>query len=71
MVLVDIGIHPEHVQVIRSNIGPESVAKRRDVQMSQFAPISGKKHGYSLRPVFQTPQYFLEVVDSIYETFYK
>jgi hypothetical protein len=32
MVLVDISIPSEHVQVIRSNIGPESVEKCRDVQ---------------------------------------
>jgi hypothetical protein len=42
MVLVDVGVRPEHVQVIRSNIGLESVEKCRDVQMSQFEPISGK-----------------------------
>jgi hypothetical protein len=34
MVLVDVGIHPEYVQVIRSNIGPESVEKCPDVEMS-------------------------------------
>jgi hypothetical protein len=32
MVLIDVGISLEHVQVIRSNIGPESVEKCRDVQ---------------------------------------
>jgi hypothetical protein len=32
MVTVDVGVHFEHVQVIRSNIGPESVEKCRDVQ---------------------------------------
>jgi hypothetical protein len=31
MVLIDVGVPPEHVQVIRSNIGPESVEKCRDV----------------------------------------
>jgi hypothetical protein len=32
MVLLDVGIPPEYVQVIRSNTGPESVEKCRDVQ---------------------------------------
>jgi hypothetical protein len=32
MVLVDVSIPLEHVQEIRSNIGPESVEKCRDVQ---------------------------------------
>jgi hypothetical protein len=32
MVLIDVGIHLEHVKVIRSNIGPKSVEKCRDVQ---------------------------------------
>jgi hypothetical protein len=31
MILVDVGVSPEHVQVIRSNIGPELVEKCRDV----------------------------------------
>jgi hypothetical protein len=37
MILIDVEISPEQVQVIRSNIGPESVEKCRDVQN---APIS-------------------------------
>jgi hypothetical protein len=32
MILVDVKVFPEHVQVIRSKIGPESVEKCRDVQ---------------------------------------
>jgi hypothetical protein len=32
MVLVDVKIQPEHGILIRSNIGPESVEKCRDVQ---------------------------------------
>jgi hypothetical protein len=32
MILLDVGVLPEHVKVIRSNIGPESVEKCRDVQ---------------------------------------
>jgi hypothetical protein len=36
MILVDLEVSPEHVQVIRSNIGPESVEKYRDVQKEQI-----------------------------------
>jgi hypothetical protein len=32
MILVNVIVHPEHIQVIRSNIGPESVEKCRDVR---------------------------------------
>jgi hypothetical protein len=32
MVLIDVRVPSEHVQVIRSNIRPESVEKCRDVQ---------------------------------------
>jgi hypothetical protein len=32
MILMDVRIPPEHAQVIRFNIGPESVEKCRDVQ---------------------------------------
>jgi hypothetical protein len=32
MVLENVRVSSEHVQVIRSNIGPESVEKCRDVQ---------------------------------------
>jgi hypothetical protein len=32
MILIDVGVYLEHVQVIRSNIGLESVEKCRDVQ---------------------------------------
>jgi hypothetical protein len=32
MVLIDVKVPPEHVKVIRSNIGPESVEQCRDVQ---------------------------------------
>jgi hypothetical protein len=31
MIPIDVRVHPEHVQVIRSNIGPELVEKCRDV----------------------------------------
>jgi hypothetical protein len=40
VVLVDIIVHSEAVQVIRYNIGTESVKNCRDVQNM---PISGKK----------------------------
>jgi hypothetical protein len=43
MIPVDVRVPPEHVQVIRSNIGPESVEKCQMFKMSQFEPISGKK----------------------------
>jgi hypothetical protein len=59
MVLVDVKIRPEHVQVIRSNIGPESVEKCRDVQNE---PISGnfrkKAEGILLRPVYSNTAIF-------------
>jgi hypothetical protein len=32
MILVNVGVPLEHVQVIRSKIGPELVQKCRDVQ---------------------------------------
>jgi hypothetical protein len=32
MVLIDVGVPPERVQVIRSNIGRKLVVKCRDVQ---------------------------------------
>jgi hypothetical protein len=40
MILVDVGVPPKHVQVIRYNIGVESVERCRDVQNES---ISGKK----------------------------
>jgi hypothetical protein len=32
MILLEVGVSLEDVQVIKSNIGPESVVKWRDVQ---------------------------------------
>jgi hypothetical protein len=32
MVLIDVWVYIEHIKAIRSNIGPESVEKYRDVQ---------------------------------------
>jgi hypothetical protein len=56
MILVDVKLSPEHMQVIRSNIGPESVEKCRDVQSE---PISGnfrkKTKGIPLGPFIKTP----------------
>jgi hypothetical protein len=40
MVAIDVGGHSEHVQVMRFDIGTESVEKCRDVQNE---PIPGKK----------------------------
>jgi hypothetical protein len=40
MAIVDVRVHSEYGQVIRSNIVPELVEKCRDVQNE---PISGKK----------------------------
>jgi hypothetical protein len=33
MILIGVRVPPEHVKVIRSNIGRESVEKYRDVQI--------------------------------------
>jgi hypothetical protein len=65
MVLIDARVHSEHAQVIRSNIGPESVEKYRNVQN---VPISGKK---PLGPFFQTLLYYLQTEDSIFRILYK
>jgi hypothetical protein len=72
MILIGVWVPREHVQVIRSNIGPESVEKCRDVQMSQFEPISGKKLRDSyLGPFIQTPLYFHDTENGIWKTFDK
>jgi hypothetical protein len=72
MSLIDVGIPLEHGQVIRSDIGPESVEKCRDVQNG---PISGnfrkKAKGIVLKPFFQTPLYFLDTEYSIFKIYYK
>jgi hypothetical protein len=71
MVLAYVRVSDEHVQVIRSNIGPESVEKCRDVQNEpKWANFRKKAQGYCLRAVFKTPPYFLNTEDSIFKTFY-
>jgi hypothetical protein len=53
MILIDVRVHFEHVKVIRSNVGPESVEKYRDVQNEPiWANFMKKAKGNSLRPVF-------------------
>jgi hypothetical protein len=72
MVLIDVRVPSEHVQVIRSNIRPESVEKCRDVQNEPiWANFRKKAKGIHLTLFFQTPLYFLETEDSIFKTFYK
>jgi hypothetical protein len=60
--LVNVGVFPEHVQVIRSNIGHKSFEKCRDVQNE---PISRKSWGYPLGRIVQTPPCFLKTEDYI------
>jgi hypothetical protein len=63
--LVDVGIHYKHVEVTRSNIGPESVKKCGDVENE---PISGKKlREMPLSLPFQTPLYFIKIPNCIYK----
>jgi hypothetical protein len=53
MALVDVGVSLEHVLVIRSNIGPESVKECRDVQNeSIWANFRKKAKGIPFRPVY-------------------
>jgi hypothetical protein len=72
MILVDVGVSLEYAQVIRSNIGLESVEKCRDVQNK---PISGnfkkKAKDNVLKPFFQTPLLFFDTDCSIFKTHYK
>jgi hypothetical protein len=71
MVLVDVRVPPEHVQVIRSNIGPESAEKCRDVQNEQiWANFTKKTRGIPSDLFFQIPLYFFETEDSIFKTLY-
>jgi hypothetical protein len=72
MILVDVRISLEHVQVIRSNIGPELVEKCRDVQNeSIWANFRKKAKGILLGLFFQTSLYFLGTESSIFKTYYK
>jgi hypothetical protein len=62
----------EHVQVIRSNIGSESVEKCRDVQNEPiWANFRKKAKGIPLDTFFKTSLYFLETEYKIFKTFYK
>jgi hypothetical protein len=67
VILVDVGVHLEHVQAIRSNIGQESVEKCRDVQKEPIWANFRKK----AKGIIETPLYFLENEDSIFKTLYK
>jgi hypothetical protein len=71
MIPIDVEHPLEHLQVIRSNIGPESVENCRDVQNEPiWANFRKKAKGIALDPFFQTPLYFLETEDSILKTLY-
>jgi hypothetical protein len=72
MILVDVRVPLEHVQVIRSNIGPESIEKCRDVQNEPiWAKFRKKVKGVVLKPGFQTQLHFLETAYSFWKTHYK
>jgi hypothetical protein len=43
MIQIDVRVPLEHMQVIRSNIGPESVEKCRDVQNESISSNFRKK----------------------------
>jgi hypothetical protein len=61
-VSIDAGILLEHVQVIRSKIGPELIQKCRDVQNEPICANFWKKaKGIVLKPFFQTPLYLLDI----------
>jgi hypothetical protein len=72
MVLVYVRLSAEHVQVLRSNIGRESVEKCRNVQNEPiWANFRKKAKGIPSGPFLQTPPYFLDTEDSIIKTLYK
>jgi hypothetical protein len=58
MILVDVSVFPEYFQVTRSNIGPKSVEKCRDVQNEPISDNFRKKAKGSLRPVFSNTAIF-------------
>jgi hypothetical protein len=61
MILVDVGIHLQHVQIIRSNIRPESVEKCRDVQNEPIcANFRKKAKGIPLDTFFKHRYVFLK-----------
>jgi hypothetical protein len=71
VILIDIRDPSEHVKVIRSNIGLESVEKCRDVQNEPIGTNFRKKaKGIHLNPFFQTPLYFVETEDSNFKILY-
>jgi hypothetical protein len=60
MVLIDVRVPPEHVQVIRSNIGPKSIVKCWDVQNEPiWANFRKKAKGIVLKPIFKHHYIFL------------
>jgi hypothetical protein len=73
MILEDVGVYLEHVQVIRSNIGPELVEKYRDVQNEPiWANVRKKAKGIiHLGLFFKQPLYFLETEYNIWKIPYK
>jgi hypothetical protein len=72
MVPIDVRITAKHVQVIRSNIGPESVEKCRDVRNKPiWANFWKKAKGIPRGPFIQTSLYFLETGDNTLMTLYK
>jgi hypothetical protein len=72
MILVDVRVIFEHMQVIISNIGPESVEKCRDVQDKPiWANFRKKAKGIPSGPFFKTPLHFLDTDRSILKTYYK
>jgi hypothetical protein len=71
MILIDVRVFLEHVQVIRSNIGPESVEKCRDVHNETiWANFREKAKGIPLGLFFQTSRYFFEIDNCIFKTLY-
>jgi hypothetical protein len=60
MALVNSGAHSVHVKIIRCDIKRESLEKFRDVQMSQF------QEGIPVGLIVQTPPYFLNTEDYIF-----
>jgi hypothetical protein len=72
MIMVDVGVYLEHLQVIRSDIGPESVEKCRDVRNEPiWANFRKKVKGIPLGPFFKTSLYFHNTDCSIFKTLYK
>jgi hypothetical protein len=60
IVLIDVRVHLEYVQVIRSNIGPESVEKCRDVQNEPiWTNFRKKTKGIVLKQFFKHRHCFL------------